>query len=149
VPRPGDWLWSSYRATAGELPAPVWLTVNWVLGQFGQQRRAAQAKYRTFVHEGIGGPGPWEEVQGQIYLGSDDFVARHQPDRVLAEIPRRQTQAKRPTLKEIFERRGARDQHIVMAYRLYGYRFLEIAQHLGVHYATVSRRLARAEKTDV
>ena len=149
VTRPGDWLWSSYRATAGELFAPVWLTVDWVLAQFGQQQRSAQAKYCDFVWDGIGGPRPWEEVQGQIYLGSEEFVEQHQPDRVLAEIPRRQTQAKRPTLKEIFERRGSYHQHMVTAYRRYGYRLKEIAAHLGVHYATVSRQLVQAEKNDV
>ena len=35
------------------------------------------------------------------------------------------------------------------AYRRYGYRMIEIAEHLGVHYATVSRRVRRAEKADV
>ena len=35
-----------------------------------------------------------------------------------------------------------------MAYRRYGYRLKEIAAHLDVHYATVSRRLARAEEKD-
>ena len=149
VTRPGEWPWSSYRATAGELPAPAWLTLDWVLAQFGQRQRAAQAKYRDFVREGIGGPKPWEEVQGQVYLGSEEFVEQHQPDQVLAEVPRRQTQTKRPTLREIFERRGSHNQHIVTAYRRYGYRFREIAQHLCVHYATVSRRLAQAEKTEV
>jgi hypothetical protein len=29
--------------------------------------------------EGPGGPSPWEQLKGQIYLGSEDFVARHQP----------------------------------------------------------------------
>ena len=148
VTRPGDWLWSSYRATAGELSAPAWLAVDWVLGQFGQRQKAAQAKYRDFVREGIGGPRPWEEVQGQIYLGSEEFVERHQPDRVLAEIPRKQSQAKRPSLKDILARSGAHDQHIVTAYRRYGYRLKEIAAHLDVHYATVSRRLTRAEGND-
>ncbi len=36
-------------------------------------------------------------------------------------------------------------EEIGQAYREYGYRLREIAQHLGVHYATVSRRLKRAE----
>ena len=145
VTKAGDWFWSSYRATAGELPAPAWLTVDWVLGQFGQRQKSAQAKYRDFVREGIGGPRPWEEVRGQIYLGSEEFVEQHQPDRMLAEIPRTQSQAKRPSLKDILARPGAYDQHLVTAYRRYGYRLKEIAAHLGVHYATVSRRLTRAE----
>ena len=149
VTRPGDWLWSSYRATAGDLAAPAWLMVDWVLAQFGQRQRSAQAKYRDFVHGGIGGPRPWEEVQGQIYLGSETFVEQHQPDRVLAEIPRKQSQAKRPSLKEILNRPGPHNQHIVTAYRRYGYRLNEIATHLDVHYSTVSRRLARAEGEDV
>jgi RNA polymerase sigma factor (sigma-70 family) len=148
VRRPGDWLWSSYRATAGELPAQAWLSVDWVLGQFGQRQRQAQAKYREFVREGIGGPRPWEEVRGQIYLGSEEFIEQHQPDRMLAEIPRKQTQAKRPSLKEILARQGSREQHIATAYRRFGYRLKEIADHLGVHYATVSRRLTRAEEKD-
>ena len=147
VTRPGEWAWSSYRATAGEVAAPAWLSVEWVLAHYGQREKAAQAKYRAFVWEGIGGDRPWEQVQGQIYLGSEDFVARHQPDRMLAEIPRRQTQAKRPRLQNVFERRGSRDQQIATAYRRYGYRLREIAEHLGVHYATVSRRLKRAEQT--
>lgn len=147
--RPGEWPWSSYRATAGQVTAPPWLTVEWVLGQFGQWQKSAQAKYRAFVQEGIGGPRPWEQVQGQVYLGSEEFVARHQPDRVLSEIPRRQTQATRPTLKEVFQRGGSRDRHILTAYRRYGYRLREIADHLDVHYATVSRRLKRAEHATV
>lgn len=107
VMRSGDCFWSSYRATPGELPAQVWLAVDWVLGQFGQRQSSAQAKYCDFVPEGIGGPTPWEEVLGQIYLSSKEFVEQHQPDRMLAEIPRKQSQSKRPLLKDIFTRPGA------------------------------------------
>ena len=35
---------------------------------------------------------------------------------------------------------------IGQAYREYGYRLAEIAQHLGVHYATVSRRRKQFEQ---
>jgi REP element-mobilizing transposase RayT len=149
VTRPGEWAWSSYRATVGEAPAPAWLTTTWVLEQFGPRQGAARGKYRAFVHEGIGGSRPWEQVQGQMYLGGEAFVARHQPDQVLAEIPRRQTQAARPTLQVLFAQRGAQDHHMLTAYRRYGYRLREIAAHLGVHYATISRRLGRAERRDV
>ena len=54
-----------------------------------------------------------------------------------------------PPLKDIFERDGAHDPHGVTTYRRYGYRLREIAAYLGVHYATVSRQLAQAEKNDV
>ncbi len=148
VRHPKDWAWSSYQATVGAEAAPPFLSVRWVLAQFGQRERAAQARYRTFVQEGIEGPRPWAQLRGQIYLGSEDFVAAHQPDRVLPEIPRAQTQGRRPPLSELLSRRGSLDRQIATAYRRYGYRLRDLAEHLGVHYATVSRRLARAERDD-
>ncbi|MCS6316990.1 MAG: helix-turn-helix domain-containing protein, partial [Nitrospira sp.] len=77
------------------------------------------------------------------------FVAQHQPNRVIRDIPRRQTQAQRPSLAELFQRQRDPDQVIHQAYRQYGYRLAEIADHLGVHAATVSRRLKRAEDVHV
>ena len=146
VLHPRQWAWSSYRATAGETEGAPYLTTEWVLAQFGQRLHAAQQRYRAFVAEGRGGPRPWEQLQGQIYLGTEEFVAMHQPNRVLHEIPRRQTQAQRPSLTALFA--GKRDWNPVIrqAYRRYGYRLAEIAAHLGVHYATVSRRLTQIER---
>jgi putative transposase len=149
VSHPRLWVWSSYRATVGETKAPGWLTTDWILSQFGQRGGAAQARYRTFVAEGRGGPAPWEQLTGQIYLGSEKFVAQHQPNRVIRDIPRRQTQAQRPSLETLFERKGALEKTIHQAYRQYGYRLADIADHLGVHAATVSRRLKRAEQENV
>jgi len=40
-------------------------------------------------------------------------------------------------------------QLIHEAYRQHGYRLAEIATHLGVHYATVSRQLKRAEHGNI
>ena len=146
VSHPRLWMWSSYRATVGETKAPGWLTTDWILSQFGQRGGPAQARYRTFVAEGRGGPAPWEQLTGQIYLGSEKFVAQHQPNRVIRDIPRRQTQAQRPSLETLFERKGDLEKTIHQAYRQYGYRLADIADHLGVHAATVSRRLKRAEQ---
>ena len=73
VPHPRQWTWSSYRATVGETQAPVRLATHWILGQFGDRVRPAQEKYRAFVAEGRGGPRPWEQLTGQIYLGSEAF----------------------------------------------------------------------------
>lgn len=145
VPHPRLWGWSSYRATVGEAPAPRWLTVDWILGQFAQRVGLAQKQYRAFVAEGRGGPRPWEQLTGQIYLGSEAFIAQHQPDRLIREIPRRQTQASRPSLQLLFQRKLPPARLIHEAYRRHGYRLGEIAAHLGVHYATVSRRLKRVE----
>lgn len=149
VSHPRLWMWSSYRATVGETKAPGWLTTDWILSQFGKRGGPAQARYRTFVAEGRGGPAPWEQLTGQIYLGSEKFVAQHQPNRVIRDIPRRQTQAQRPSLETLFERKGDLEKTIHQAYRQYGYRLADIADHLGVHAATVSRRLKRAEQENV
>lgn len=145
VPHPWQWAWSSYRATVGETRPPVWLTTDWILGQFGQRVGPAQERYRTFVAKGRGAARPWEQLTGQIYLGSEEFVAQHQPNRVIRDIPRRQTQAQRPSLRVLFQRKGEPARLIHTAYRQYGYRLVEIADYLGVHAATVSRRLKQAE----
>ena len=102
----------------------------------------------SFVVEGREGPRPWEHLRGQIFLSSEDFMAQHQPDRVMREIPRRQTHAKRSPLREVFQRRGGETRLIYTAYRQHGDRLAEIADHLGVHDATVSRRLKHAEQAD-
>ena len=96
-----------------------------------------------------GGPRPWEQLTGQIYLGSEAFIAQHQPDRPIREIPRRQTLASWPSLRILFQRKQALNQLIHAAYRRHGYRLAEIADYLGVHYATVSRWLKAAEQQGV
>jgi len=149
VNHPRLWAGSSYRETAGERTAPAWLSTDWILGHFGARQREAQMRYRQFVAEGRAESRPWEQLTGQIYLGSEAFIAQHQPDRVIRDIPRRQTQASRPPLKDLFQRRGNEGQLIAMAYRRYGYRLREIAEHLGVHEVTVSRRLTQAEQETV
>ena len=111
----------------------------------------ARERYRTFMAKGRGGPRPWDQVRGQIYLGSEAFIAQHQPNRVIRDIPRRQTQtqAQRPSLRELFQRNGEPARLIHRAYRQYGYRLAEIADYLGVHVATVSRRLKQAEQANM
>ncbi len=146
---PRLWNWSSYRATAGEAPAPEWLTTDWILKQFGVRAGSARDRYRAFVSEKHRQRQPWDQLVGQIYLGTADFVARHQPDRVIRDIPRRQTQAHRPSLQQLFDARGKQPQLVHKAYRRYGYRLNEIAAHLGVHPATISRRLKQAEEEHV
>ncbi|MFQ5597873.1 MAG: transposase, partial [Nitrospiria bacterium] len=86
VKHPSKWLWSSYRATVGESAIPDYLSVNWLLAQFGRTDPTSRKRYRAFVAEGIGHPGPWDKVQGQIYLGGEAFVKKHQPNRKIKEV---------------------------------------------------------------
>jgi len=134
---------SSFRATAGYEPPPAFLTVSWVLGQFASRLDVARERYRAFVAEGVGDR-PLSRVRGGIILGSEAFANEHAGGSAVGlEVPRAQRQPVRPCLEEILA--GAGDQAILVAYREWGYRLREIAEHLGVHYATVSRRLARLE----
>ncbi|MDH5740652.1 MAG: transposase [Nitrospira sp.] len=140
--------WSSYRATAGTAGIPPFLTVDWLLSQFGKQRTVAQRKYRAFVSEGIGGHSPWEQLQGQILLGSERFIARLAPGlrdkRSLKEIPRRQRFAGRPSLGQLFSSRSRadrtrRNETICQAHLEHGYSLVEIGRAVGLHYSTISR----------
>jgi putative transposase len=141
---PLSWKWSSYRATAGLEAKPPFLSTDWLLGQFGRSRSIAQKKYRQFVREGRENR-PWEEITGQIYLGSEKFIEKHiAEDEQIKEIPRAQRRPIRPRLDQLFARN--KNTAILQAYREHGYRLHEIAVHLGLHYATVSRKLRVMEQ---
>jgi REP element-mobilizing transposase RayT len=138
------WKWSSYRATAGLATVPKFLTTDWVLEQFGKSRSRAQTQYREFVKEGLASR-PWEDLKGQIYLGSEAFIEKHAPQKKdLKEIPRAQLRPVKRSLERIFAKSG--EKAIAEAYEQ-GYRLNQIAAYLGVHYATVSRRLKEIEQS--
>ena len=93
VAAPGDWPWSSYRATVGEISAPDWLNTDWLLSQFGGERAAAIDAYRQFVLAGVGRASPWQAIRHQVYLGDDSFVGKHKENQVcgmMREIPKAQ-----------------------------------------------------------
>lgn len=100
VKEPEEWSWSSYGATAGTATTPKWLAVEEVLSFFSGSR----SNYRRFVSEGIAEGTIWEDVKGQIYLGSEDFLERMQE---LADgqsvwgVAKAQTRPKTPEADEI------------------------------------------------
>lgn len=141
-----QWNWSSYRATAGLGKGPSWLTVDWVLGQFGKRKYPAARHYRRFVREGISKPSIWEGVQAQVLLGKEEFVEKLKGYvkgyEEVSEIPRSQRYLSRPKLKVLFDgklTKAKRDARIVQAVHRYGYSQREVAEFLNLHYATVSR----------
>ena len=142
VKRLENWQWSSYLATTGQEPTPNWLQTDWILAQFGQRRSSAITKYIQFVHEGARLPSVWEQLQGQVYLGSEAFVKKMQAKiegkTSLEEIPRAQRRAITQPLED-FENRYDRNEAMARAYLSGHHTMAAIAQHFGVHYATVSR----------
>ena len=106
VKAPGDWEWSSYRATAGIEPAPEWLDASFLLEAFGSRRAAAATRYREFVAEGNAASyDPWSQIVGQMYLGSPAFaesaragVASPEKSR---DVPRKQREPVAPPADEV------------------------------------------------
>ncbi len=154
VPSEAEWPWSSYLATSGQVKVPEYLHVDWILACFDKRRDQAVHEYRRFVRQGRGGT-VWEELRGGILLGSTDFAERMSPQ--LREIPpdpnvlRRERDAARPTLDEIF--RGVvgkpdRDSRIHEAVRLHHYKLQEVADHLCLHFSTISV-IAKREHTRI
>ena len=76
VTEASEWVWSSYRATAGLQDAPDWLDVPAVLALFNASVPTARTAYCRFVAEGVSQPSPWGKVTSQIFLGSPEFLER-------------------------------------------------------------------------
>ncbi|MDZ4732776.1 MAG: transposase [Nitrospirota bacterium] len=107
VAAPQEWAWSSYGATAGLNAAPPWFDVAGVLGLFDADQDRARQAYQQFVAAGIGGPSPWSQITGQIFLGSPAFLERmaaRLPDQRPANVPLAQTDPTRLTPSDILVR---------------------------------------------
>jgi hypothetical protein len=150
----GQWLWSSYRAAAGEAPVPAFLTVDWVLSLGDTHVRAmAERRYREFVERGLAEiPSTLERAPLSSVVRDPTVLApvgeRVRSSATLGEIPRIQRFALRPPLATLFAgvaSRWDRDARCVRAVRDHGYTMRAVAQFLGLHYMTVSRALARSE----
>lgn len=142
-----QWPWSSYSAMIGKSSRPEWLQTDWILGQFGKQRKRAVAAYRDFVRAGMGLPSVWNDLRGQIYLGKEEFVEtmqQHvQPTNNISEIPRAQRRAKAKPLS-YYSSFSDRNTGIAAAYQTGDYTMKAIADEFGLHYATVSRIVKKA-----
>ena len=148
VKNPYQWKWSSYSATAGQRGLHPCLTVDWILGQLASERKSAEEIYRKFVRAGMRAESIWKDLRGQSILGDDDFV-EGMKDHItgkehIPEISKRQRFINRPILENIFtaevlQNKGARDERIIEAVERYGYSQKQIADHLGLHFSSVSR----------
>lgn len=144
--QPEAWPWSSYRGTLNAEEAADFLTTSWVLGQFSRNRAQARVQYQRFVAEGLQSESPWNTLHGQSFLGSAAFAGKLndllQEKQQVPEIPRKQRYPARPPLDELFMAYGTkaeRDRRVAEAHVTHGYLLKEIAEHLGIHYTTVSK----------
>ncbi len=154
VTHPGEWRWSSFRATGGETVAPGFLTVDWVRALSGARDQGEAVKrYVSFVEAGMEAPEMSLEQFKSKPVVSHDLLAGRLGDQSRSvtqcpEFPRAQRFASRPPLAQVFvdvTSRADRDARAVEAVRNHGYTMREVAEFLGRHYITVSRALARAD----
>ena len=143
-----DWAWSSYPPIAGLEPIPRWLDAEWLLGQFGTERRKALQGYREFVMAGKGVPSPLQGIRHQLLLGDDAFVEDHRQkldDGALREVSMAHRRSLALPLDEYQTCYPNRDEAMAQAYLAGAYTMAEIGLHFGVHYMTVSRAVRKFE----
>ncbi|MBU4523866.1 MAG: transposase [Desulfomicrobium sp.] len=149
----GKYPWSSYRATAGLDKVPEFLSVDWILEQFGLDRKSARTEYRRFIEAGMNAEeSPWDDLKGQCFLGDDAFLEKLFPllkeKSALKEVPRAQRFVDRPSLESILANtanREERDSAIGKACLEFGYSQAQVAAAAGLHYSTVSRIIRSKE----
>lgn len=147
VKSPNEWRWSSFCATAGKGRKEDFLDIDWILGNFGETKNQAQKQYEKFIKEGINEELFKEKIRRQNILGNDSFIqkiSKHiEGKEEIKEISRKQRYVGRPKLEEIFkEKRKTKEKRnnlIKRAVMDYGYQQKEVAQLLGMHYATISK----------
>ncbi|MGB2982268.1 MAG: addiction module toxin RelE, partial [Candidatus Bipolaricaulia bacterium] len=139
-----DWRWSSYRATAGQVIPPDFLTIDWLLSRFGGNRGKAILAYRDFVKQGKG-VDVWEDLAAGVLMGDDAFVRSLKPllkDVVEnREIRRDERLATQPTLEALFadvSDKQTRNERIHAAVRDHQYKLQEVGDHLGLNFSTIS-----------
>jgi hypothetical protein len=128
---------------------PEFLEIRWLLSQFADDPKRAVEEYRAFVAAGASAD-PWQNLQGSI-LGSERFVENMEPllkeKNQNKEYARREKTVTRPSLESLFsadDDKVTRNKKIHDAVRKYEYTLKEVADHLGLHYTTVSLVAKRA-----
>jgi hypothetical protein len=104
----------------GQAPSPEWPETRWLLRQFSEDGIQARKAYEDFVRAGVGLPSIWEELSGQIYLGSREFIEAAQASlpgqSQRKEIPRMQRLPPAKPLADYAARFHERDDAIRAAF---------------------------------
>jgi putative transposase len=134
---PDQYPWSSFRSTAGLSSKPEFLTLAPILDRFGSEIETSSECYKRFVKEGVN-IRPWNNLKGQIYLGSDAFI-QSLPALPFPPngIPKKQLPIERPPLQELIHQADG----MYVARVKYQYSVKDISSALGIHRNTITRRM--------
>jgi putative transposase len=147
----------------GQSKALPWMATDGLLAQFSTNRTEAVDRYIQFVGDGIQEESIWKDLNRQIFLGDDGFVARMQamhenlPDTVgvprenspdTVGVPRAQRRPPAPPLAVLAAENPNRDEAIVAAYATGEYSYQEIARFYGLHFTTVGKIIRAARSAD-
>ncbi|MEX2326549.1 MAG: hypothetical protein WD558_02355, partial [Pseudomonadales bacterium] len=107
--------------------------------------KESQRKYQDFIKAGIGCDSPLNERCHQVLLGSRGFLSEMEPilngEKMAKRGPKRARRRSLPALFRNIENksRSERNELIRKAHIDYSYTLMEIGDHLGIHYTTVSK----------
>lgn len=157
---PEQYRWSSYTVYIGKTPGPRWLTTDWLLRYFGNNKTDARKTYCLFTEAAIGTSrkDPLKEATSNLILGKADFVE---------DIKERYLRGKKegrdiPALKELTkvsiqtiineterefrnEPELARKAALLISHRYSGRSLREIGEHFGIGESAVSQASRRFE----
>ena len=138
--------WSSHRATVGDINKSNFLSVDSVLGFFGKRDKDNPERYRRYVRDGVGLESPLNQRSHQVLLGSPRFLNEMQPVLNGVKMAKRGPKQvkRRRSLNTLFKNIGEgnrveRNEVIKRAHLDYSYTLMEIGDHIGLHYTTVSK----------
>lgn len=139
----GEWPWSSYLATAGQILAPAWLNVDWFLSVFGDCKHSSMTLYQKFVSDAYLDSSPWDDLRQQIYLGSEQFVSTMQSkinsSQDFSEFPSLHYTPVISPLTHYEKQSSSRNEALKLSYASGGYSMKELGDYFGLHYSRVSR----------
>ena len=78
VDKPEQYAWSSYYSYIAKSKEIPWLEYNWILSQFGLDRKTSRKRYREFVNKAVeeSTESPLRELYGQVILGTAEFIEK-------------------------------------------------------------------------
>lgn len=136
-------LLSSLPALLDPASAPPWLDTAAALRAFGPVPARARSALLAGLTRRASLESVWSSVRGQIFLGSDRFIAALQSGRTSTARQHRPGTTLRAVLRDA---EGNPKQAMARAYLKGGYNMEQIARHFGVHYSTVSRAVKAFEE---